>query len=81
VEDANFENRGELLLVHRFEGVEMQPDYMQETLKNLEFVWRRPVHLVTASDGKPILVTCDKGELKEQTIESPGAPLPQGEGG
>jgi len=33
IEDANFENRGELLLSHLHEGIDMQPDFMSETLK------------------------------------------------
>ena len=33
--DANFENRGELLMAHLWEGIDMQPDYLSETLKNV----------------------------------------------
>lgn len=56
VEDANFENRGELLLTHLFEGVELQPDYMIQTMGNLHKVWGRPVNLVTFFDGEPKVV-------------------------
>jgi stage V sporulation protein R len=65
VEDANFENRGELLLTHRFEGVEMQPDYMRETLRNLQFIWSRPVNLATVVDGAAKLIRFDGTEFKE----------------
>ncbi|MES2856722.1 MAG: SpoVR family protein, partial [Bdellovibrionota bacterium] len=71
VEDANFENRGELLLTHLYEGVEMQPDYMNETLKNLQSIWTRPVNLATVIDEQPKLIRFDGTELKEFSIGQP----------
>lgn len=56
IENANHENRGELLLRHTFEGVELQPDYMHETLGALHQMWGRPVHLVTSFDGEEKVV-------------------------
>jgi stage V sporulation protein R len=72
VENANFENRGELLVTHMFEGVEMQPDYMRETLKNLQFIWNRPVNLATVLDEAPKLVRYDGQEFKEFSIGGDG---------
>ena len=43
---------GELLLRHRHEGVDLQPDHARATLVALQRVWRRPVNLVTVFDGK-----------------------------
>ncbi len=77
VEDANFENRGELLLTHMFEGVEMQPDYMHETLKNLQAIWQRPVNLATVIEGQGKLVRCDGREIKEYNLQ----PAPDSEQG
>ena len=68
VEDANFENRGELLLTHTFEGIEMQDNYMRETLRNLQAVWSRPVNLATVVDEKPKLIRYDGQEFKEFEI-------------
>ena len=68
VEDANFENRGELLLTHMFEGIEMQDNYMRETLRNLQAVWSRPVNLATVVDEKPKLIHFDGSEFKEFDI-------------
>lgn len=56
IENANFENRGELLLSHLFEGVELQPDYMIETMRNLYHMWGRPINLVTYFDGEQKMV-------------------------
>ncbi len=64
VENANFNNRGELLLTHLFEGVEVQYNYAQETLKNIFKLWRRPVNLVTVIDEKPKIMHHDGNELK-----------------
>ena len=75
VVDANHNNRGELLLTHLFEGVEMQPDYMQETMKNLFKIWSRPVALATVLDGEPKLISFDGSEFKHQSLSG----LPQGE--
>lgn len=63
VENANYKNRGELLLRHLFEGVEMQQNYMEETLKNLFKIWKRPVHISTVSDGKELTVGFDGKEF------------------
>ncbi len=73
VEDANFENRGELLLAHLFEGIEMQPDYMRETLRNLQAVWGRPVNLATVVDNQARLIHFDGKEFKEHILQQPQA--------
>lgn len=76
VVDANFENRGEMLLNHRYEGVEMQPDYSNETLKNIYALWSRPVNLATVIEGQGKLIRYDGQELKEFNIGQQG-PEPQ----
>ncbi|MBX3020330.1 MAG: SpoVR family protein [Bdellovibrionales bacterium] len=70
VVDANHNNRGELLLTHLFEGVEMQPDYMQETMKNLFAIWSRPVAVATVLDGDPKIVSFDGTEFKHQSLSN-----------
>jgi stage V sporulation protein R len=74
VEDANFENRGELLLSHMFEGIEMQPDYMRETMRNLQAVWQRPVNLATVVDNQARLIHFDGREFKEHILQQPPQP-------
>lgn len=76
VVDANHNNRGELLLAHLFEGIEMQPDYMQETMKNLRAIWGRPVAVATVLDGEPKIVSFDGQDFKFQSLSS----LPVGDG-
>ncbi|MBI2502136.1 MAG: SpoVR family protein [Candidatus Latescibacteria bacterium] len=64
VEDGNYRNRGELLLTHRYEGVGLKMDYAQDTLRNLQRLWGRPVHLETQQDDKRVLLSCE-GEQVE----------------
>ncbi len=59
VKDANFKNRGELVLEHRYSGPELKLDYARATLENLHRLWKRPVHIETVLDEKPILLTFD----------------------
>jgi stage V sporulation protein R len=62
VEDANFENRGELLLRHQHQGVDLRPDYAKETLTSLVRVWKRPVSVATLVEGKKTLLRFDGKE-------------------
>lgn len=75
VVDGNFDNRGELLLAHFFEGIELQPDYMSETLKNMQMFWRRPVNIATVLDGEPRIVKFDGKEFKNILVSD----LPKGD--
>ena len=45
--DGNYENRGELYLMHRHEGIDLDVPFAVDTLKNLYTLWGRPVHLET----------------------------------
>src|SRR5690606_40308721 len=59
VRDANFLNRGELVLHHRYEGVPLKLDFALETLENVQALWKRPVHLDTYVDDEPVLLSYD----------------------
>jgi stage V sporulation protein R len=64
VQDANYGNRGELYLGHKFEGVPLDMDKARDTLKNLHRLWRRPVHLETVEDERGRLLSYDGAEHK-----------------
>jgi stage V sporulation protein R len=66
--DGNYRNRGELLLRHDYNGVELKVDEARDTLANVQFVWARPVHLETVSDGAPSLLSFDGSEHTMQGI-------------
>jgi stage V sporulation protein R len=59
VEDANHGNRGELLLAHRHEGVDLHQDHARATLEALARIWRRPVNLRTSIHDKPRVLRYD----------------------
>ena len=63
--DANYENRGELLLEHSHEGVDLRIDYARETLKNLFHLWNRTVHLKTVVEDVGRLLSFDGEEHTE----------------
>ncbi len=65
VEDANFKNRGELLLWHKHDGQDLKLDYARETLSNLVSLWSRPVHIRTTSDGKSVIWSHDGNRFEE----------------
>ncbi len=51
--DANYKNRGELLLRHDHQGVDLRLDYAERVLEALVRVWKRPVVLATIVEEKP----------------------------
>ncbi len=69
VVDANDDNRGELRLAHKHDGLDLKGDYARETLKNLQTLWRRPVNLVTKSEGKSIMLRFDGQTHSEKKID------------
>jgi stage V sporulation protein R len=69
--DANFENRSELLIEHLHEGVDLQPNYTAETMKNLYVLWGRPVNVKTVMDGQGKIYRFDGHEFKESNTEIP----------
>src|SRR5690606_11060941 len=62
--DANYLNRGELVLAHRYEGVPLKLDHARETLENVQQLWKRPVHLETYVDDEPVVMSFDGTEHK-----------------
>lgn len=70
IEDANFENRGEMLLRHVHEGLDLQPNYMDATMKNVFAIWRRPVNLLTMMDNEPQLFRFDGKDYTKHSLQT-----------
>jgi stage V sporulation protein R len=64
VEDGNFENKGELLLVHRHEGLDLDPSWTTETLANIARLWSRPANVLTEREGKKVRIRHDGAEAR-----------------
>jgi stage V sporulation protein R len=59
IKDSNFRNRGELYLQHEHFGIDLKLDHAQDTLRHLNRLWTRPVHIETVVDGRNTLLSFD----------------------
>jgi stage V sporulation protein R len=74
VVNGNHRNRGELLLRHEYNGVELKLAEARDTLANVQYIWGRPVHLETVSDDKPALLSFDGTDHSSQVIGADNDP-------
>ena len=75
---GNFHNRGELLLRHEHNGVDLRLDQAADTLGNIQFIWTRPVHLQTIVDGKATMLSFDGSEHSTRTLGESDEPRRNG---
>jgi stage V sporulation protein R len=68
VVDGNFRNRGELLLKHEHNGIDLKLDRAADTLGNVQAIWNRPVHLQTVVDNQPSLLSFDGSAHTMKTL-------------
>lgn len=66
--NGNFRNRGELLLKHEFNGIELKLNHAQDVLRNIHRMWTRPVHIETVVDNKATLISFDGSEHTTKPI-------------
>jgi stage V sporulation protein R len=59
VENADFHGNRELYLNHSFEGVELDIEYAEKTLRYIQQLWGRTVHLETVVDNNKVLLSFD----------------------
>jgi len=68
VEDANYRNRGELLLQHRSDSIGLDKKYAKRTLAGIHAIWKRPVHVRTrAPRNKEVLWSYDGENFGSET--------------
>ncbi|MCZ2344175.1 MAG: SpoVR family protein [Bacteroidales bacterium] len=72
--NGNHANRGELLLRHEYNGVELNIREAQDTLANIQYIWGRPVHIETVVDDKPTLLSFDGSGHTQQVIGADNDP-------
>ncbi|MDQ3030968.1 MAG: SpoVR family protein [Myxococcota bacterium] len=68
VTDSNLGNRGELLLEHDHQGIDLRLDWGREVLRALVRVWRRPVEIHTKVENKPTLLRFDGKEHVQRPL-------------
>jgi stage V sporulation protein R len=66
--NGNFRNRGELLLKHEHNGIDLKLNHARDVLVNVQSMWARPVHVETVVDGKPTLMSFDGSEHTQKVI-------------
>jgi stage V sporulation protein R len=59
VEDGDFKRNRELYLKHHFDGDELDQRYTEKTLRYVQQLWGRTVHVETVVDDKPVLFSYD----------------------
>jgi len=70
--DGNYQNRGELLLLHDHIGMDLDERYIDSTMKNLSLLWSRPVNLQTIQEEEEVIYSHD-GEsltLRDKAMET-----------
>jgi stage V sporulation protein R len=72
VTDGNYDNRGELYLTHRHEGIDLKGDEARDTLRNLFMLWRRPVHIETIVDEQKTILSFNGSDHEETILNSEG---------
>ncbi len=76
VTDGNFRNRGELLLSHRYDGIDLDIEKAMRTLENVHKIWSRPVNLFTFIGGQGMIFGYDGNEHSTAKVSSEGEILP-----
>ncbi len=59
VVDANYRNRGELVLSHQWTGPEVDASKATEVLRALRMIWGRPVHFFARINEESMLISMD----------------------
>lgn len=59
VRDGDYNRNRELYLQHSYEGIELDPHYIEKTLPMVYRLWGRPVHLETIVEEQTMLYSCN----------------------
>ncbi|MBB5148358.1 SpoVR family protein [Ureibacillus thermosphaericus] len=68
VKDGDYLRNGELYLKHCYEGMELDPHYLENVLPYIYQLWGRSVHLETVVENKPILYSYDGKRNTRKTL-------------
>jgi stage V sporulation protein R len=70
VEDGDYNRGRELYLKHCFEGQELDLGYAEKTLRQVQRIWGRPVHLETVIEEKPVVLSFDGEQSSSRAVDS-----------
>jgi stage V sporulation protein R len=60
----------ELLLRHDHQGLDLRQDYAKEVMRSVLRIWKRPVNVMTVSEGKPVMLRYDGKEHTTRHLRS-----------
>ncbi|WP_238442396.1 SpoVR family protein [Desulfofalx alkaliphila] len=66
--NGDYGKRGELYLLHRYEGLELDVQHLEKTLEHVHLIWGRPVYLETKIDSKAVLFCYDGNAIAKKLI-------------
>ncbi|MHB1405991.1 MAG: SpoVR family protein [Desulfitobacteriaceae bacterium] len=64
--ERDYEEKGELLLRHRHEGLDLDIVYLEKTLSLVQYLWGKSAHLETILDGKKVIFDCQHGSVSRR---------------
>ncbi len=64
IESSNYNNRGEILLRHVHQGVDLDLSFAADTMKNIFYIWKRPVNIATVTEDKEYVYSYDGESFK-----------------
>ncbi len=64
--EANYKNRGEILLKHDHQAQDLDLNFARATLQNVAAIWGRPAHLATLVDGAKRVYSFANGDFSEE---------------
>ena len=67
VMDGNFQNKGELLLWHKHQGIDLDVKWARETMRALSVIWGRPVNVETEFDNQKKIMRFADGEFTDKS--------------
>jgi stage V sporulation protein R len=68
VMDGNYQNKGELLLWHKHQGLDLDVKWSKETMRALAEIWKRPINVETEVDGQKKLFSYQNAEFTEKFL-------------
>jgi len=68
--DGDYNNANELYLRHKFDGRQLDPEYVTKTLPYLYTLWQRPLHLETvgSQSDKSVIFTYDGMKVTKKDV-------------
>ena len=68
VENGDYLRNGELYLVHKYEGMELDLQYLENVLPYIYQLWGRIVHLETSVENMQVVYSYDRNKVHRRYV-------------